>query len=353
MHCRDVELLLSEYVDRALAERERDRVAAHLDGCAGCRRELAGMEDTLAALDSAPPAPAPDLWHAVSRRMGATLACAQAEELLPAYLAGELADSRATSVRCHLDACGACAASAAAYERSLKALEQVAASCPAVDLWPAFVRRLERETARPAGVGARWHGWLRTPAFRPALGAALLLLAFAARGMIQTAPAPVQPGPVMVRNGGAAVGDLPKTGGAKRGGDVSTVKSGGKVRPVRRVLASAKIGRRERLAPRREQRERPRVRPDGGRLLMAAGNSQKPPVRASHRRPEGIDREPGALRMASNDLPAVDATPRTVAEPLNLSEEKKVLAQVVPCLEMLAGMEEAKANPLGKEPDAQ
>jgi len=57
------------------------------------------------------------------------------------------------------------------------------------------------------------------------------------------------------------------------------------------------------------------------------------------------------IRIARNDLP--EGTPREAAEPLAPAEEKKVLAQVVPCLEMLAGMEEAKANPLGKEPDAQ
>ena len=86
---------------------------------------------------------------------------------------------------------------------------------------------------------------------------------------------------------------------------------------------------------------------------MAASGSQKPPAWTPQRRPEGVGREPGALRMARNDLPVAEPTLRPVAEPLNPAEEKKVLAQVVPCLEMLAGMEEAKANPLGKEPDAQ
>ncbi len=50
MTCHDARERLSAYLDDALAPDERRDVAAHLGGCAECRRELAGLEHTVALL---------------------------------------------------------------------------------------------------------------------------------------------------------------------------------------------------------------------------------------------------------------------------------------------------------------
>jgi anti-sigma factor RsiW len=50
MACREVQDKLSAWLDRELAPEAHDAVAAHLEGCAGCRRELARLRALEAAL---------------------------------------------------------------------------------------------------------------------------------------------------------------------------------------------------------------------------------------------------------------------------------------------------------------
>src|SRR6185436_15301854 len=50
MTCHDARERLSAYLDDALAPDERRDVAAHLEGCAECRRELARLDATVALL---------------------------------------------------------------------------------------------------------------------------------------------------------------------------------------------------------------------------------------------------------------------------------------------------------------
>jgi hypothetical protein len=59
MTCRDARERLSAYLDDALAPEERREVAAHLEGCPECRRELARLESTVALLRRVEPARAP------------------------------------------------------------------------------------------------------------------------------------------------------------------------------------------------------------------------------------------------------------------------------------------------------
>lgn len=59
MTCHDAREHLSAYLDDALAPEERREIAAHLDGCAECRRELARLEGTVALLRRVEPARAP------------------------------------------------------------------------------------------------------------------------------------------------------------------------------------------------------------------------------------------------------------------------------------------------------
>jgi hypothetical protein len=59
MTCHDTRESLSAFLDEALAPEERREVAAHLESCADCRRELARLEQTVALLRRVEPARAP------------------------------------------------------------------------------------------------------------------------------------------------------------------------------------------------------------------------------------------------------------------------------------------------------
>ena len=58
MECREVRENLSTWLDRELPPEEHDALAAHLEGCGGCRRELAQLRALEAALGNLS-APAP------------------------------------------------------------------------------------------------------------------------------------------------------------------------------------------------------------------------------------------------------------------------------------------------------
>ena len=59
MTCHDARQSLSAFLDEALAPDERRQVAAHLEGCPDCRRELARLEQTVALLRRVEPTRAP------------------------------------------------------------------------------------------------------------------------------------------------------------------------------------------------------------------------------------------------------------------------------------------------------
>ena len=57
-HCRDMELELAAYAGGELDPAQRGRIGSHLDGCAGCRAELARemtLRETLGGLPTATP----------------------------------------------------------------------------------------------------------------------------------------------------------------------------------------------------------------------------------------------------------------------------------------------------------
>lgn len=158
--------LLPAYQDAALDEPgQYQQVERHLAACAACSEEAAWLSGSLRALEqSSCLAPggsagqAPDLWAAFSTRLAGETTCEQAEELLPAYLAGEVQDLRAGTLRAHLRHCAPCAQAAFTLERSLGALDAAARTIPEIDLWPAFQKRLHAEEARRRRPAAA--GWL-------------------------------------------------------------------------------------------------------------------------------------------------------------------------------------------------
>lgn len=56
--------LLGAYALGAVDQAERQRVEAHLEGCAACRRELAQLREAAAMLPS-PPRPSDELWERI------------------------------------------------------------------------------------------------------------------------------------------------------------------------------------------------------------------------------------------------------------------------------------------------
>jgi anti-sigma factor RsiW len=75
MTCRELVELVTDYLEGALPDADRERFDAHLAGCTGCREYLEQMRSTIALvgrLDEAdtPPAPREALlaafrgWHA-------------------------------------------------------------------------------------------------------------------------------------------------------------------------------------------------------------------------------------------------------------------------------------------------
>jgi predicted anti-sigma-YlaC factor YlaD len=65
------EELLSGYLDGVLTQGDRQRVALHLEGCAHCRAELAGLSTLrTAARDTAFALPADDAWGELPRTAG-------------------------------------------------------------------------------------------------------------------------------------------------------------------------------------------------------------------------------------------------------------------------------------------
>lgn len=59
MTCEEARGTLSAYLDEALASDERSLIAAHLEGCAECRRELQALRGTVALLQRVEPVRAP------------------------------------------------------------------------------------------------------------------------------------------------------------------------------------------------------------------------------------------------------------------------------------------------------
>ena len=55
MNCRDAQAILPGYLDGAIRPRERVSLRAHLDGCAGCRKELSRYRLLAAHLANMPP----------------------------------------------------------------------------------------------------------------------------------------------------------------------------------------------------------------------------------------------------------------------------------------------------------
>ena len=60
MHCREAVALMTEYLEGALAARDRERFEEHLAGCAHCHEYLAQMRATIEIAGRVTPEDLPD-----------------------------------------------------------------------------------------------------------------------------------------------------------------------------------------------------------------------------------------------------------------------------------------------------
>jgi len=72
MDCKKVNELLPDYSVELLDRRTRGAVAEHLEGCAGCRGEMAAMDHAMTLFcDHGCLNPPPGLWNGVANRLAA------------------------------------------------------------------------------------------------------------------------------------------------------------------------------------------------------------------------------------------------------------------------------------------
>src|SRR5437762_4312405 len=72
MDCRKVNKLLPDYSVGVLDRRTHGDVAGHLDGCAGCRSEMAAMEHAISLFEQhGALTPPPGLWNGVFNQLTA------------------------------------------------------------------------------------------------------------------------------------------------------------------------------------------------------------------------------------------------------------------------------------------
>lgn len=190
--CDSVRSHLAALVDGALDPNRSAAIREHLASCAPCAAEEAVHVRSLASLQSVGAAVrsgrAPDLWSAFTARVSDTVPCRTAQELLPAWLDGELAGSAGSGLTLHLEHCGLCTAEAERLQHAVAVLDRVGAKVPEVDLWPAFAQRLraeeERGSKRPLIAAQRWAAWLWAGGMTPRRWAPVLAVPVAALAML-------------------------------------------------------------------------------------------------------------------------------------------------------------------------
>ena len=158
MDCKTAKSRLPLYAGGDLPSGEMAALEAHLDRCRPCSEDLAEYRESLEGLASlraeeAPGVPSADLWPAIRARLGP---CAPSLPLIDDFIAGDLPEPQADSIRRHLEGCASCRG-AADEARSIRAAlgslrDGPAADLPAAEIWAGIREGLARETLmRSAG----------------------------------------------------------------------------------------------------------------------------------------------------------------------------------------------------------
>jgi hypothetical protein len=269
--------------------------------------------------------------------------CNRVDDLLPAYLDGDLPDSLNRQVSAHLDGCGRCRRSLSDQQQAFRLLD--AGRQPiAIDLWADFSRRLQQQAPRRSPWRYLWQPGL-------AVGLAAVVVALVAR-MAPSVPAPTAPAlerpvaraPAPMAPGPPGRGSPTKLALAATDPEPETSKqpSSHSSSPEARSRSEERVSR---------PAEAPRSRNHRGRDLMAAGPSSRPraesvrlkPARLPHRLMR-VARLPVRVTEGEDVTPAVTrperpvvADPTSVAEALVAAPQDAASDQVHRELLLLAG----------------
>lgn len=351
--CREIEKLVPQYVDGGLEPSQLLQVKDHLEACTGCAQLESEFSRPLHLLDRVGATPhSVDLWSSFSERLATTLSCREAEELLPALLAGE-ADSKTLSLQSHLASCRSCAASLAAFGSSLSALSRVARSVPEVDLWPAFAERLQKEPAaarrRALGTGrlSALGAWLRGPLLQPALGFAVFAL-LAVTGHLLSRSVPTgAPGPELAQWSPQVNHEGTANPGIARPAPLKIRSTTPGIKVARRSVSTSSVSltstpravRRHRTVTRTPERTLVENTPRDDHGSELPGQSQTPGIRVAFNLPSsGVGRSPSSDTLISSEFSAVAPV-----------DERDGMQAVVQAVELLAGSEDALNSPFDSQ----
>lgn len=186
MRCSDVEFMLWDHFAGSLTAEQADSLEAHFLSCPRCEsRRVLDLPVYRALSGAAPTASKPDLWSGFQARLAAEVSCEAAALALSELVCEPVGDAAWERAIAHTARCETCASELNAYRRALTALDAVAQSTEAPDLWEPFSRRLAQDNAR-------FQPWLqilkglrgmRESAVVPALAAAALVVSIAFPGL--------------------------------------------------------------------------------------------------------------------------------------------------------------------------
>ncbi len=116
--------------------------------------------------------------------------CSQIRRYLEDFASGETSLRLSRVISAHLHGCTGCSAKLAEIRRMREFLAEVETVEPLADFGPAWRMKIREEAARRSAVKRSFFGFVRRPAFLPALGSvALIAVCLTVFGVFQTRPA--------------------------------------------------------------------------------------------------------------------------------------------------------------------
>ncbi len=329
MRCSQVQNLLPEYVEGALAAPQQEELSAHLCACPTCAAEEHSYQVAFQALNTRKSGNTPDLWAAFSARLANELSCAEARELIPLQADPPLLANRADALKSHLASCEPCASDAAMMGRAVHAIDSVPSSLQEVDLWPAFAARTKNAPARTSLFGSvrRALSPARNPLAAPILAmAAFAGIVFAAQSLLTNAPndvavQPSTPTPVHVTVPEAVKPTAALKAVAKAAPAPSEPKRAVRKHRAPSVVASA-------------------VAPNTSRSAAAVVAHVTKSVRP---RPQVVAFDPGLTPTADTTLVSAPAVTDTNTD----AAQRKVMPEVVQAVALLLDFGDSAKDPFG------
>lgn len=330
MRCSQVQNLLPEYVEGALAASQQEALAAHLHACPTCTAEERSYQHAFDALNVRQAVAAPDLWTAFSARLANELSCAEARELIPLQADPSLLANRANALNSHLASCPPCAAESALMGRAVAAMEAVSSKLPKVDLWPGFAARTGNAPARMGVFGSirRVLSPARNPLAAPILAmAAFAGILFGAQHWLSSSPQHVAIEPIQPTTIAVSPQKPVKLGPSKP--SVTIVRS---TPPASRAKATVRRRPATRVAS-----APPTKRPKSNAAFIARVTQ---PIRPRLR---VVAFDPGATPTADRTLVSASTATDSNSE----AAQEKVMPEVVQAVALLLDFGDSASDPFG------